>query len=398
MEEIALSLDFQGFGIVKKDKIYFVENLLPNEKAIIEVVDDKGRFAFARVIKHIKKSKHRVMDYPLSYAPLSHLAYQQQLIHQVHITKETFEKITNINIHPSPIIYGDEAHYKNKITLHVQKEVFLRLGTYKAKSHILEPIKSHLLALPKINKVIEELNAIFNKHKLIDDALKQIQIRATDSILITFITNKPWKESIYFKGLNYNMVIKENNTFIPFKGSDYITLNFMDKTFKLYSDTFFQTNYEVAIKMFQRLKDDVDGVIVDAFAGAATIGILLAPYAKHVYSIESNKASYQSGLIAILDNHINNLTSIYGKVEDELFKLEFDTLIVDPPRAGLHQSLIEVIKMKHPKTIIYISCNLKTLTRDIKQLLHLYEIVEVIPVSMFPQTIETETVVILNKM
>lgn len=398
MEVIAEGLDFQGLGIVKSDKIYFIENLLPGEKAIIEVIEDKKTHAFGRVVKHLTLSENRVMAYPLSYAPLSHLSYQKQLRHQEKITQETFNKIANINIETNPILFDKKTHYKNKIVLHVKKGEFLSVGTYKAKSHILESVDKHLLATPKINQVIIELNQIFTTNNLTDDSLKQIQIKSADEILITFITNKPWQEKHYFKHLNYNLVIKENNKIIPFKGNPYIKLNFMNKQFKLYSDTFFQTNYNVAETMFDHIKDEVSGVLVDAYAGAATIGILLADKATHIYSIESNQTSYLSGLEAIQDNNIKNITPIHGKVEDKLNELEFNTLIIDPPRAGLHHSLIDVIKEKQPDKIIYISCNLRTLTRDINLLKDTYKIKSVTPVSMFPQTIETETIVILTKM
>lgn len=396
MEVTCIGLDFQGRGICKTDKIIFVDNLLPTESAIIKITDDQPRFAFAKVIKHLTYSRDRIQKNVISYAPLAHLSYQKQLAHQTLITKETFQKIAGISIKTTPIIYDQPTHYKNKITLHVKKDGFLRLGTYKAKSHTIEMVEEHLLALPIINTAIQKLNLIFTENELLDDTLKHIQIQATDRVLITFITDGKWLEKSYFEHLDYDMVIKTKQRLITFKGNDHIPLSFMGKTFKIYSDTFFQTNYRVAKKLFESIKNEVGGVLVDAYSGAATIGIIMSPYVKCVYSIETNQTSHQSAKLAVLENNIENITLINAKVEDTLHELSFDTLILDPPRGGLHQSLIEVIQTKKPSKIIYISCNLKTLTRDIKHLKHLYQINSVTPVSMFPQTIETETVVMLQ--
>ena len=96
-------------------------------------------------------------------------------------------------------------------------------------------------------------------------------------------------------------------------------------------------------------------------------------------------------------NQINNLEVILGDVNDEVNNLEFEGIVFDPPRSGLTNEMIESVLHKEVSQIIYISCNLKTLSRDIGLLLTNYKIKSIVPVKMFYQTTETETIVILER-
>lgn len=394
------ALDYQGMGVCKEDRVYFVKNLLPGEKAIIKIIEDFKTYAIGEVVEYLLVSENRQAKEPLSYAPMYHLKDEEELVYQENLTKETFKKIANIDVSLSKTITDNVFnHYKNKVTLQVKKiNGFLQIGTYKAKSHTLEPISNHILADEKINKVISELVGIFNTEKLKDESLIKIQIQSGDEVLVTFFTDGKWQEIKHFLVLNYNLIQSTQKKRYVLKGNGFIPLHFMGIDFKLYTNTFFQTNYFVAEKMFEAIQHELQGVVVDAYAGAATIGMIISPYVDYVYSIENNASSVQSAREAVKCNEIKNLEIIFGNVEEHLLNLTFDTIVFDPPRRGLNKTIIDVLLKKKPSKIVYISCNVRTLARDVGLLKETYVIDKVIPVKMYPKTVETETIVILSKM
>ena len=114
--------------------------------------------------------------------------------------------------------------------------------------------------------------------------------------------------------------------------------------------------------------------------------------------MDINQDSIQSANESIQLNKLNNVEAILGDVEEKINQLEVEGIIFDPPRSGLSKKIIETILSKSFEQIIYISCNLRTLSRDLNLLLTKYKIINIIPVKMFYQTTETETIVVLDKM
>ena len=188
-------------------------------------------------------------------------------------------------------------------------------------------------------------------------------------------------------------------------GSDTITEKILDKTFEIQPSSFFQTNSTGAEKLYTLVRDQIgehQDVIYDLYAGTGTIGIITADLAEEVYSVELNVSSSEDNRRNVDLNGIDNVTVKNNKVEDFLWNIRPDrkaktTLIVDPPRAGMHPSAPENLLKFEANQIIYVSCNPATLVRDITPLLEKYRVTHVQPVDMFPHTHHVETVVKLEK-
>lgn len=216
-------------------------------------------------------------------------------------------------------------------------------------------------------------------------------------------------------------------------GESTITDELLGLTFEIQPKSFFQVNTLWAEKLYQSVIDSIQqkwGTLLDLYAGTGTIGILLAKEFKKVYSVELVTSSSEDGQKNSDRNSIKNVEFINSKVED--FAKDFsqgwwkaDTIVLDPPRDGLHPSAIPHILTFGAREIIYVSCNPATLVRDIsillgKEMSHettdtdasdigkkkdvsevknqpKYRISDITPMDMFPHTHHIETVVRLER-
>lgn len=191
------------------------------------------------------------------------------------------------------------------------------------------------------------------------------------------------------------------------KGKATIIEHLLNKSFEINPKSFFQTNSLGAEKLYQTALDLSSsrwGVLLDLYAGTGTLGILFSDRFEQVYSVELVPQASQDGKKNARRNGIANIEFVNAKVEvfleDFLGKnLSADTLIIDPPRDGMHPNALPNILKFGAREIIYISCNPATLARDLDYILANsdYHVTDVTPVDMFPHTHHIETVVRLER-
>ena len=157
-------------------------------------------------------------------------------------------------------------------------------------------------------------------------------------------------------------------------------------------------------KIYGYVLDNVSSsdIIVDLYSGAGVLTSMLSTKANKVYGIEIVESAVANADKLMKNNGITNVTNICGDANIELKKLSSKlkdnyTIVVDPPRKGLGDNVVNMLSNLNPLKIIYISCNPATLARDVAGLSQKYEILSITPFDMFPQTKHLETVVVLNK-
>jgi 23S rRNA (uracil1939-C5)-methyltransferase len=192
-----------------------------------------------------------------------------------------------------------------------------------------------------------------------------------------------------------------------FKGNDHIFLHMEDLRFKVGPKSFYQTNTEQAYHLYCVARDFAaltgNELVYDLYTGTGTIANFVARKAKKVIGIEYVPEAIEDAKINSAINGINNTLFYAGDMKDILtddFIAEHgrpDVIITDPPRAGMHQDVIDVILRAHPKRIVYVSCNPATQARDLQLLDKDYRVSAVQPVDMFPHTPHVENVVLLNE-
>ncbi|MFV0249865.1 MAG: 23S rRNA (uracil(1939)-C(5))-methyltransferase RlmD [Bacilli bacterium] len=401
-----IALDHQGRGIAKEAKPIFISNALIGETVDIKITKEKKNFMEGQVLSTIIKSNDR-REYNCPYykecggCDIGHLNYNEQLKYKqnkiIEILKKFADKEIDENIVKS-IIPSNEQSYRNKITLQVNEQ----MGYYKKKSYNIIPINNCLIASPKINTII---NLIQNKIDLKN--IYQIVIRTSeiDSMIIFRVNGKVDFEKIVkiLQNEVKSIVKYENNEYKNILGKGYILENICDLEFKISPDSFFQVNTKQTINLYNKVLEyanpNPNENILDLYCGTGTIGLFLSKRVKQVYGIEINPYAIKDANENKILNKILNTEFICDDATKLINKDEkkYDTIIVDPPRSGLTEESVNQMKKINSKKIIYVSCDPITMSRDIKQLSEKYDLVEVTPVDMFPNTYHVETVVLLSQ-
>ena len=190
-------------------------------------------------------------------------------------------------------------------------------------------------------------------------------------------------------------------------GTDHIYELMEDLRFKVGPKSFYQTNTEQAYELYKVARDFAgltgDELVYDLYTGTGTIANFVAKRAKKVIGIEYVPEAIEDAKVNSSINEIGNTLFYAGDMKDILNR-EFiekhgrpDVIITDPPRAGMHQDVIDTILFAEPKRIVYVSCNPATQARDLQLLDVSYKVLKIQPVDMFPHTQHVENVVLLER-
>lgn len=211
---------------------------------------------------------------------------------------------------------------------------------------------------------------------------------------------------LYVNNLKYNDTIGDLDV-ITFKGNDHIFLEMEGLKFKVGPKSFYQTNTDQAYELYKVARDFAgltgNELVYDLYTGTGTIANFVSRKAKQVIGIEYVPEAIEDARVNSEINGITNTLFFAGDMKDILnkdFIEEYgrpDIIITDPPRAGMHQEVINTILFAEPKRIVYVSCNPATQARDLAALDEKYKVCAVRPVDMFPHTQHVENVVMLEK-
>lgn len=394
------SLDHYGRGVAHiNGKVIFIFNALPEEVVDIEIIEDKKSYSIGKVIKYINKSNKRVESkcpYFLECGGCNLLFYEYQntLDFKLNKVRELLDKNKiNYNGEIEIISNDNNFNYRNKISL---KIIDGRIGFFKEKSHNLVEIKECLVAKKAINKVIQN-------YKLLNIKNGSLVVRCNYNDEVLLVINSEdknydidlgkLKELVKVIGIIYNDKL--------IYGQDFFYERIGGMLFKVSFNSFFQVNPYITEKLFKLNENNIDddSKVLDLYSGVGTLSMVASKKAKEVIGIEIVKNAVINASKNVSLNKRDNLKFMLGDVPKVLEKIntEFDTLIVDPPRSGLDNITKNYIKDSKPKKIIYVSCDVNTLMRDLKTLEYLYEIKTYKVLDMFSYSYHLESFVVLEK-
>jgi 23S rRNA (uracil1939-C5)-methyltransferase len=173
--------------------------------------------------------------------------------------------------------------------------------------------------------------------------------------------------------------------------------------FQISANSFFQTNSSAALKLYQKVSEYAElrgsEIVLDLYSGTGTIPIFLAKSSQQVIAMEISTTAVQDGERNCRANGIENCRFVLGDIRESLASLNTrpDVLIIDPPRAGMHQDVLARVMDLSAQRIVYVSCNPATLARDLGEISRDYEVIEIQPVDMFPHTFHIEAVAKLQR-
>ena len=194
----------------------------------------------------------------------------------------------------------------------------------------------------------------------------------------------------------------------PYKGDSFIMEEMEGLKFKIGPKSFFQTNRDQALKLYNTVKEFAglkgDEIVYDLYTGTGTIAAFVSRFSKKVIGLEYIAEAIDDARENSELNDISNTGFFAGDIlrvlNDDFIKENGkpDVIITDPPRAGMHDKVVRQIMKVSPEKIVYVSCNPATQARDLAMLTEQYSIERVQPVDMFPQTHHVENVVLLKKL
>lgn len=432
-----LGINGEGVGYFKK-QVVFVPGALPGEEVVVEATKVQPKFAEARIKKIRKKSEHRVAPPCPVYeecggCQLQHLDYRQQLVEKRDIVKQSLERHTKLNVEKLDIrdTLGMENpwNYRNKSQFQVgQRDGNLLAGLYGINSHKLVDIQHCAVqhsatnkATSTVKKILQDLKVSVYNEKTRKGVVRTIVARIgvkTEELQIVLITSQrelPHKDEIVARikqalpevtsivqnvnGQKTSLIFGDETRLL--EGREFIQETLGELEFELSARTFFQLNPEQTVNLYNEVKEAaaLTGVekVVDAYCGVGTIGLWLADGADEIRGMDVIADSIEDAEKNAERHGISHATYVVGKAEQVLPKWakegwKPDVLVVDPPRTGLDQQLLNTILKVKPKKIVYVSCNPSTLAKDISVLVSKYKVGYIQPVDMFPQTSHIESV------
>lgn len=211
---------------------------------------------------------------------------------------------------------------------------------------------------------------------------------------------------LYIINAKANDTITDQEVFV-YKGADCIYEEMEGLRFKIGPKSFYQTNSDQAYELYKVARSFAqltgEELVYDLYTGTGTIANFVAKQSRQVVGIEYVPEAIED---AVVNSEINGIvnTRFYAGDMKDILNHEFirkhgkpDVIITDPPRAGMHEDVIDAIKFASPERVVYVSCNPATQARDLNLLDDMYKVVAVQPVDMFPHTHHVENVVLLRK-
>lgn len=439
-----LGINGEGIAYYKR-LIVFVKGALPKETVIATITKATPRYAEAELIRVKEASPDRITPPCPVYeecggCQLQHLAYNQQLIFKKDLLKQALEKYKPEGYQKyelrNTLGMEDPWHYRNKAQFQLRKNEKtnqVEAGLYQSDSHHLVPITDCLVQQPatqkKMNTAVQLLTKysipIYNERKN-SGILRTLMVRVgieTGEVQLVLIsrTKKIPQVNAFIRELTQrcpevvsvmqNIQDKKTSLImgeetIHLWGKETIDEKINQVSFELSVRAFFQLNplqtkvlYQEALKALELKKDKT---IVDAYCGVGTIGLSLADQAKEVRGMDIIPQAIEDAQKNAAQMGLTNTHYEVGSAEELLPKwlregFKPDAIIVDPPRTGLDEKLLTAIVKQPSKQLVYISCNVSTLARDLKSLAKIYTVDYLQSVDMFPQTARCEVVVKLTK-
>ena len=431
----------EGEGIGKIDGFtVFVKDALPSEKIKVRITKVNKSFAFGRLMEIIEPSKHRVEPKCPVYkrcggCSLQHLSYDEQLKFKTKKVKDVLERIggfENADVNDA-IGMENPFHYRNKAQFPVREgKNGVEIGFYAPRSHNVIDIESCLIQHPLNDKIIrlirefirEENVSVYNETTgkgLIRHIVTRIGY-VTKEVLICIVINGksiPKKERLIkklsevegLKGIVLNINTKNTNVILSREtkvlwGQGFITDYIGDVKFEISINSFYQVN-PVQTKVLYSKALELAGLtgnenVFDIYCGIGTISLFLAKKAKKVIGVEIVEQAIEDAKRNAKINGITNAEFIAGSAEEVIPKLyeegiTADVVVVDPPRKGCDEAVLDTIIKMQPKRVVYVSCDPSTFARDLKALCsNGYEKGTAQPVDQFCHSGHVETVVLLS--
>ncbi len=445
---------FRGKGVAKVDGLaVFVYGTAPGDVVKARIIKKKKNYREAKLLEVLEPSPDRITP-KCQHANVcggcswQHVPYAKQLEYKGQQVADHIQRLGGLTETPIHSAMGSENsfYYRNKMEYsfsnrrwltreEVERDEFVDDSAFAAGMHapgrfdkILNLNECHLQRKESfeildfvrnycIQHDIPPFDAMkhegFMRHLMIrnsyhtSDFMVNLVTYQNDQDLIKKLSDNLLKEFPIITTIVNNINDTKSPTSIGrtekvIHGPGYIVDKIGEHTFKIHPNAFFQTNTAQAERLYEVAREYADlkpgETVYDLYCGVGTLSLFMSQKADKVLGIELVDVAVDNAKFNAKENNVNNVSFIKGDMKD-VFTQEVvdefgapDVLITDPPRAGMHPDVVQRLKeLKVPK-LVYVSCDSSTMARDLKELQEVYDILEVQPVDMFPQTYHVEAV------
>ncbi len=438
------------------NQVVFVAMAVPGDVVDVQIRKHHRRYMEGTIVRFVEKSPLRVEPFCEHFGVCGgckwqSLPYEEQLKQKTTQVEDQLVRIGHLNIPEVRPCLGSERtrEYRNKLEFTFADKRWLTyeeiaeagdIASTPAVGFHIPGCFDKVLDINRCHLQVDISNRIrlatkafciehgysFHNARLHEGLMRTMVIRtaSTGEIMVIVVFNENDTERInalmsYLKAefpeitsLIYMVNEKWNDSLgdrepICFAGKDHIIEEMEGLKFKVGPKSFYQTNSEQAYELYKVTRDFADlkptDVLYDLYTGTGTIANFCARRAAKVVGVEYVPEAIEDAKINSEINGIENTVFYAGDMKDVMSD-EFiarngrpDVIILDPPRAGVDERVLEVIKRAAPERMVYVSCNPSTQARDLALLDDMYEILAVQPVDMFPHTHHVENVVKLRK-
>jgi 23S rRNA (uracil1939-C5)-methyltransferase len=430
--EVEISdLSDTGDGVGRFDqRVVFVPDTVPGDRTLVRLVHVKPKYAHATLKQILQPSPQRIRPTCIvadkcGGCQWQHINYDYQLTAKQNQVIQALERIGGfVNPPVDPVLFtASSLGYRNKATYPVGISATgkIQAGYYQKGSHQLINLNQCPIQDQRLNTLLTEVKQDIQKRgwSIYNETRHQGEIRhlslrigrRTGEMLLTLVVKdgklpgietqaQEWLQRYpHLVGIALNRNSDRTNAIFGkdttcIAGIPYLRERFAGLEFQIRPDTFFQVHTETAEALLQVIQSELNlqghEILVDAYCGIGTLTLPLAKKARQVIGLEVQSAAVEQAKFNAQNNGINNVTFQVGAVEKILPSLEIipDIVLLDPPRKGCEANVIESLLKLKPSRIVYVSCKVATLARDLKMLCEygLYRLTKVQPADFFPQT------------
>ena len=440
--EVAIAdLSDTGDGVGRwNERVVFVPDTVPGDRALVRLVHIKPQYAHAKLHKLLTPSSHRIRPSCIvadkcGGCQWQHISYEYQLQAKQNQVIQALERIGGFSCPPvEPVLAAPSAlGYRNKATypLGVSSTNQVQAGYYQKGSHQLINLNQCPVQDSRLNPLLAQVKQDIQARgwTIYDEKHHKGQVRhlalrigrRTGEMLLTLVVKdwdlpgivdqaQEWLNSYpQLVGVSLNRNPARTNAIFGSEtsciaGQPYLLEQFASLEFQVRPDTFFQVYTETAEALLEMIMQYLnlqgDEVLVDAYCGIGTLTLPLAQRVGQAIGLEVQPEAVQQAEINADRNNITNVTFQAGAVEKLLPQLGItpDIVLLDPPRKGCDRTVVESLLQSSPRHIVYVSCKPATLARDLKLLCQTgkYHLTKVQPADFFPQTNHVECAAFLT--
>lgn len=426
---------YEGFTV-------FVPGALPKERVKASISLVKKNYATGILSEVLEASEDRIEPLCPIYkqcggCQLQHLSYQGQLEVKREQVQAAISRIGHLDLEVLPVLgCANPLNYRNKMQFpaSLNAEGKLDIGCYAISTHSVIDTPNCLIQKEANNQVLNVVRQWMEQYHisaydektgkgLVRHVMSRVGVHSGEimAVLVTSAYEIPKRKELCdmlvagvpgLVSVIQNINKKPTNIIMGLKnkvlyGKSTIKDSLGELNFNISALSFFQVNSEQAEVLYDKALEYAaltgKETVVDVYCGTGTISLYMARQAKKVYGIEIVAPAIEDAKINAQENGLKNAEFICGDAAVELPKLlktgvQPDVIMVDPPRAGCEEKVLEACVSVEPERIVYVSCNPASLARDLAYLeAHGYKTLKVQPVDMFPMTHHVENVALIVK-